>query len=91
MSTLGRIQGNLSHQNKLATGLSNDMDGHCRPHFAFQQLEDADVTLPELVVAHKLEKRQVLEASYVARVVVAYEPLIFPVWPTKYDIVWSFL
>jgi hypothetical protein len=28
-----------------------------------------------------------LEASYVARVVVAYEPLIFPVWPTKYDIV----
>ena len=67
------------------------MDGHCHPHFAFQQLEDADVTLPELVVAHKLEKWQVLEASCVARVVVAYEPLSFPVWPTKYDILRSFL
>lgn len=67
------------------------MDGHRHPPFAFHQLEDADVTLAELVVVHKLEKCQVPEGSHVVRVVVADEPLLFPVWPTKYDIMCSFL
>ena len=67
------------------------MDGHCHPHFAFQQLEDADVTLPELVVAHKLEKWQALEAPVVGHVIVSDRPLVLSAWPTKYDILRSFL
>lgn len=67
------------------------MDSHRHPPFAFHQLKDADVTLAELVVLHKLEKCQVPEGPHVGRVVVADEPLLFPVGPTKYDAMCPFL
>ena len=67
------------------------MDDHCCHPRAFHQLEDADVILPQPVVADELDPAVAVEASGVARMVVPDIPLVFPPWSEEQDVMGSSL
>ena len=82
---------NLGHHHKPSINLSEDMDDHCCHPRAFHQLEDADVILPQPVVADELDPAVAVEASGVARMVVPDIPLVFPPWSEEQDVMGSSL
>ena len=82
---------NLGHHHKPSINLPEDMDDHCCHPRAFHQLEDADVILPQPVVADELDPAVAVEASGVARMVVPDIPLVFPPWSEEQDVMGSSL